>query len=136
MKFANNAIPTTANYPVTIKGIKGYNNSYGEMSEYNVIIPLVENAAPIYQSAKLTSAYSIVLTFGENITGTVDLTVYDGNNIVGSAYTISDNQIYITLTQDITSKAYIMFHENNLKDASNNTANIKLNTKLAVTKSY
>lgn len=136
LKFANNAIPTTANYPVTIKGIKGYNNSYGEMSEYNVIIPLVENAAPIYQSAKLTSAYSIVLTFGENITGTVDLTVYDGNNIVGSAYTISDNQIYITLTQDITSKAYIMFHENNLKDASNNTANIKLNTKLAVTKSY
>lgn len=136
LTFASNAIPTTANYPVTVKGIKGYNDSYSEMETYNTILPLVENGAPTFISAKLDTAQTITATFSEYFTGTINVTVYNGNSVVGSSCYNNGKELFITLDQPITSAAYIMFTNNELVDDNNNKANLVLNKKIAVTKAY
>ena len=136
LTFASNAIPSTANYPVTVKGIKGYNDSYAEMETYNTILPLIENGAPTFVSAKLTSPQTIVATFSESFTGTVNVTVYNGNSVVGSVYYSSGKELFISLDQPITSAAYIMFTNNELVDDNNNKANLIVNKKIAVTRAY
>lgn len=134
--FANNAIGANANYPVTVKGIKGFNDSYAEMETYNTILPLVENCAPTFLSAKLTSSHDINVSFSEYFTGTVNVTVYNGNSTVGSSYYVGGKEMYISLDQPITGTAYIMFTNNELVDDNNNKANLIVNKKIAVSRAY
>lgn len=134
--FASGAIPTTATYPVTVRGIKGYNDSYAEMEVYQTIVPLVENAAPTFKSAKLTSEYSIVATFSESFTGSTAITVYNGNSVVGSSFIVLDNEVHISLDQPITSSAFIMFTKNELIDDNNNLATLTLNKRIGVSRAY
>lgn len=134
LTLASGSIKYDAKYPVTIKGVKGYKNSYNAIKDYTQIIVLRENVAPKIESAKLTSDKTgVVITFTEAVTGIAKFDVY----LNGTLYRASASTI---VSYDTTNKTVTIYFnsviststgltlipaaDNNLKDANGNVAQI------------
>ena len=128
------SIKYNSNYPVTINGIKGYNNSYNAITNYTQTITLKENVAPTILSARLTDVKDgIVLTFSEPVMGVASFDVYMNGALyrkateTSVAYNTSNNTITIYLNSFVSSSSgltLIPAVDNNLKDANGNAAQI------------
>jgi hypothetical protein len=114
-------------YPITIKGVKGYNNSYSEMSEYKAPMYLYENVAPTLTGVTFTYPSTITYTFSETLTGTPSFQVIQGTTDLASGATISGNTIIITLKQAPSLSSTMLVvptQTNSVKDSSGNIATI------------
>ncbi len=134
LTLAAGSIKYNANYPVTIKGVKGYNNSYNAITNYTQTIVLKENVAPTIVSAKLTTAKDgVVLTFNEAVTGTAKFSVYMNGTLYRDsaatyvAYDTTNKTITIYFGSVVNSSSGLTLlpaADNSLKDANGNAAQI------------
>jgi hypothetical protein len=133
--FASASFSSSGTYTIKVSGVKGYNDSYGPMKEYNTILTLVDNSGPQVVSCKLTSATAVQLTLSKNVTGTGEFQIHIGGTLVNATATyVAGNVIYITLPSPVTASTYLVVTKNELKDANNNLANIQ--SPLLAEKSY
>ncbi|QHQ61161.1 hypothetical protein Ana3638_10580 [Anaerocolumna sedimenticola] len=94
------AIEVSATYAVTIKGIKGYNDSYTAMEEYETTVLLNENEGPSITKVAFEYPDTIVITFNEDIKGTASFSVTQGGNEFAEDFEIDDDTVTITLSDD------------------------------------
>ena len=88
--------------PITVKGVKGSNNSYTPISLYTTTIILKENAKPLFSGAAFDKTMNrIILTFNEAVTGTVTVNtslIYNSTTTtITNNVTVSGNYVYINL---------------------------------------
>lgn len=134
LTVADGAIDVTVPRPITIQGIKGYNNSYTAMSSYTVDIELKDNKRPYFieplQFDK-TSKNTILMRFNEDIQGSISVKVSQmptgGSTSVAyeipSTVTIAGNVVYIGLGSMPLNNSLLKVDivSNDLKDASGNS---------------
>jgi hypothetical protein len=104
---ANDSIVADVSWPVTITGVKGYNNSYTEIISYKTNVVLKENKRPSIVGSPIfdtTTKNTIKLNFDEAITGTLTVKVTQlGTNggasmeYPNTTVTISGSIAYINL---------------------------------------
>ncbi len=103
LTLATGSIPYTTIYPITIKNIAGYNNTYTAMAVYNNTIALNENVGPYLTGATYTYPNMITVTFSENVKGNPSFDiVQNGSTNAGLAVyscSITDNKVVILLTR-------------------------------------
>lgn len=102
------SIKYDASYPIAIDGVRGYNNSFGELSNYEVIIPLKENTPPTVKKAEYDKKNNMIeITFNEKVKGTPDFSVYQSNKIFNTSSqtstSIIDDKVFISLSKDVDS---------------------------------
>lgn len=134
LTLVSGSIKYNSNYPVTINGVKGYNNSYNAITNYTQTITLKENVAPTIVSARLTDVKDgIVLTFSEPVMGVASFDVYINGALyrkateTSVAYNSSNNTITIYLNSVVSTSSGLTLMpaaDNNLKDANGNAAQI------------
>lgn len=134
LTLASGSIKYNSNYPVTINGVKGYNNSYNAITNYTQTITLKENVAPIIVSSKLTDVKDgVVLTFSEPVVGIASFDVYVNGTIfkkaveTSVAYNTGNNTITVYFNNIVTSASGLTLVptiDNSLKDANGNVAEI------------
>jgi hypothetical protein len=123
--FSSASFGASGTYTIKVSGVKGYNDAYGPMKEYNTILTLVDNSGPQVVSCKLTSSTAVQLTLSKNVTGNGEFQIYAGGSLVNATATyVAGNVIYITLPTPITASTYLVITKNEFKDANNNLANI------------
>lgn len=133
LTLKEDSIKYDAKYPIVLNGIKGYNDNYSAITNYETLVSLKENKAPVAQKAKfLNSNDEIEITFSEDIKGTPKFNVYYKGKIFNSyteveSATINDNTVLIELSDnpddddDFTIKPV---NGNNITDLNGNKANI------------
>lgn len=103
LTLAAGSIPYTTIYPITIRNIAGYNNTYTAMAVYNNTIALNENIGPYLTGATYTYPNMITVTFSENVKGNPSFeVVQNGSNNTGLAVyscAVTDNKVVILLTR-------------------------------------
>lgn len=134
LTFANGAITNTGTHALTIRGLKGYNSSYGEMKIYNTTLTLVENTAATVVSCKQVSPYGIEIELSKPVTGTGTFQVYTGSSYVTPSSYASGKMIYLSFSQAISNASYLILTNNYFVDYQNNTAII--NSPLSVQRTY
>jgi len=92
------SISATTVYPVTITGIKGYQDSYSVMDKHQAMIPLYENKSPKIAGSAYNYPLTILLTFDEDIKGVSSFKVTQENVVLNSTSVISGRTIIITLS--------------------------------------
>ncbi|WP_051650744.1 Ig-like domain-containing protein [Lachnoclostridium phytofermentans] len=135
LTFANGAITNTGTHALTIRGLKGYNGSYGEMKVYNTTLTLIENTAATVVSCKQVSPYGIEIELSKPVTGTGTFQVYTGSSYVSptSCY-VSGKVIYLSFNQAIGNASYLILTNNYFVDYQNNAAIIS--SPLSVQRTY
>lgn len=130
-------IDATADRPITINGVKGYNNTYTAISNYSTSVYLKENikpyvsGTPVYDSNKKNV---INLNFNEQIQGTLTVVVtqvYANTSVVlSNQMTVNGNSAIITLGSIPTNGTYLKIDivTNNITDISGNQANFTTTT--------
>lgn len=102
LTLAAGSIPYTTIYPITIKNIAGYNNTYTAMAVYNNTIALNENVGP-YLTGVTYTPNLITVTFNENVKGNPSFeVVQNGSTNAGLAVyscSITNNKVEILLTR-------------------------------------
>ncbi len=137
-------IDATIERPVTITGVKGYNNSYTAISSYSTTVLLKENVPPVFSGTPVydsTSKNIIRLNFTEAVQGSLTVTVTQvlGSTsvVLSNTVTVSGNCAYITLGSVPANGSYlkITVDTNNLTDIAGNAA-VFATTTLGVAASY
>lgn len=124
------SIKYDASYPISFKGIRGYDNSYGEISNYEVIIPLKENTPPTVKKAEYNKSKNMIeITFSEKIEGTPKFDVYQSNKLFNSSSqtsaVISNNIVFISLDDTVDSPSKLKLEatsSNKITDVNGNEA--------------
>lgn len=98
LTLLENSVTIATVYPVYIKNIMGYHNTYTAMKPYQTRIPLRKNKAPSIREIKYVSPNSIILTFDETITGTPSFSVMQGNQNLAYSSFLTDQTVTIMLT--------------------------------------
>lgn len=125
LTFTSGVFATSGLYTVLIKGIKGYNDSYGTMKDYNSRTTLIENTCPSMLSAKLTSPTIVQLTMNKDVTGSGEFMVYlNGSYVSTSTVYASGKYIIITLPESLASSSLLTISKNDFKDLNQNVADI------------
>ncbi len=100
--------------PMTITGVKGFNNSYAPITLYSTTVTLKETTRPELQGAPVfdaTSRSSIRLNFSEAVQGTMTVRVtqaYGSANIeIGNTVTVSGSTAIINLSSIPTANNWI-----------------------------
>lgn len=125
------SIPYSTIYPVTIKGVRGFNNTYSAMDTYSVIIALNENTGPIISTVKYTYPNTITLTYNEAIYGTASFKVVQNNKDYTSSCVISGNTVVITLVDLPTMGTAMVITpttSNSIKDGAGNVSTDSVRT--------
>lgn len=103
LTIGQGAIAYNTSYPLTISGVKDYNNTFRPIANYQEYITLKENKAPVAQRAVLTSGWNTVeITFSEAVTGIPKFLVYQNGTLLNSetsSNAISNNKVYVSLTR-------------------------------------
>lgn len=99
-------------YPITISGIRGYQDSYSEMEKYQQLISLKENKAPQITGIKYIYPLVIEVSFDEVITGTASFQVIQGSSDLYSLASISGNKIIINLKTTPTLNSNMLLSPN------------------------
>ncbi|MFV0341695.1 MAG: hypothetical protein ACK5JH_02225 [Anaerocolumna sp.] len=119
------SIASATIYPITIRGVKGFNNTYSAMDTYSVIIALNENTGPMISNAIYSYPNTITLTYNEAVFGTASFKVVQNNKDYTSSCIISGNTVIITLI-DIPTMGVGMVIEptanNAIKDVAGNVS--------------
>jgi len=126
LTLLSGSIPYATIYPITIKGVKGYNNTYSAMDTYSEIIALNENMGPMISTVKFTYPNTVTLTYNEAIYGAASFKVIQNNVDYASSCVISGNTVVITLTRDPSMGVALIISptsNNNIKDAAGNVSN-------------
>ncbi|MDE7298328.1 MAG: Ig-like domain-containing protein [Lachnospiraceae bacterium] len=124
--FTGDSIDT---YELVMQNIKGYNGTYGPMTERHMTFQAVENMPPTARANKL-QAQTIIMTMSEEVLGSIRITATDstGRSISGEGYA-SGSTIYIILSEmpTLTSKT-LRFNitENNIVDINGNKAALNM----------
>ncbi|MDD3172261.1 MAG: hypothetical protein PHF63_01105 [Herbinix sp.] len=143
LTVADNSIEVTVGRPITVTGVKGYNNSYTAITSYQTTIELKENKKPYYISTTFdtTTKNGIKLLFSEQVTGSlvvkVTQTIYGITTDCTNVVTINSNYAYISLVPVPTNGAYLKVEiiSNGIKDLSGNAV-VPMSTILGTTASY
>ena len=117
-----------ASYPIKIDGIRGYNNSFGELSDYEAIVPLKENTPPTIEKAVYDNYNNrIEITFSEQINGIPGFSVYQSNHLlctsVETRTSIIEDKVIIFLNERVTSPSTLTLKPeniNSIKDINGN----------------
>jgi hypothetical protein len=132
LTVADGSITLTAERPITIKGIRGYNGSYTPMNDYTKKIEFKDNQKPTFLSCEFdkTLKNRIIINFNEEVTGTASfkLTLISGTTSRELAYTVttSNNAAYINLPTVPDENSYIRIEvlSNALTDISGNQSTL------------
>lgn len=122
-------LPATTFYPITISGLKGYQDSYSTMETYTQLLSLKENAAPKITSVKYVSPSTIVITFDEVITGTPSFQVIQNSGDLYSSSTINGSILTIYLKSSPSTNVAMSLSPNNnnkITDLSGNEIKMSL----------
>lgn len=125
LTLLSGSIPYGTIYPITIKGVKGFNNTYSAMETFADIIPLNENSGPLISTVKFTYPNTLILTYNEAIFGSASFKVIQGNKDYVSSCVISGNTVIITLVDIPTMGTALVITPtatNNIKDAAGNVS--------------
>ena len=143
LTVAEGTIKVTVSRPVTISGIKGYNGTYAEMSEYTTMVELKDNKRPTFFNPPVFDRLNpnrIILNFDEEIKGTA---VFKVTQVVGSmnieisnTVTIVGNSVHINLSNIPTNNSYLRIDvmSNSITDLSGNASTLP--TTMGVLASY
>lgn len=119
------SIINTDQYELTISNVSGYNNSYGAISNTPIKVTLKENNPPTIISTVLTSDTTIVITFTEAVSGSINCVVTQNGTTLSQSGSpvISGQYVTISLNSSVTgtSGIYLMLN-GNLVDSSGNVA--------------
>ena len=126
LTLQNDSVAVEASRPITIKGVRGYDNSYGAI-EYTSAIILKENKRPFCTGVSFDrNTFRVTMTFNENIMGTLKVNVtqnFNGytSNLTGSV-TIEGCYAYIYLSPSPSVGSYLMItpQEVSITDTSGN----------------
>lgn len=143
LTMAPDSVAVTVARPVTITGVRGYNNSYGPIKGFSTSLEVKENKKPSYSgiSFDTTLKNAIKINFDEAIQGTmtVQVTQISGSYtaVVPNTVSISGNTATITLTNVIPSGSYLKVDilTNNITDMAGNASRAMAST-LGVATSY
>lgn len=134
LTVAEGSIKMELDYPMTISGVKGYDNSFTAISEY--IYPslhLKENVKPSYSKVEFDTVNknNIKMIFNEAITGSmqVKVTQYVSGYYVSvpvSSVNVSGNMVIIMFSTPLGNNSQILIEvvSNNIADLSGNKADI------------
>jgi hypothetical protein len=120
-------LTASTKYPISISGVKGYQNSYSPMDTYSITMPLNENVAPEVTNVKYSYPRTITITFSETIKGTPSFQAVQGTTDYYGSSVISNNTVIITLNDTPTLKSKMQIapaSDNILTDNSGNAAEI------------
>ncbi|MDF2800473.1 MAG: hypothetical protein K0S61_376 [Anaerocolumna sp.] len=126
LTLLSGSIPSATIYPITIRGIRGFNNTYSAMDTFSVIIALNENSGPMISTVKFSYPNTITMTYNEAIYGTASFKVLQNNKDYTSSCVISNNMVIITLSDLPTMGTALVIqptNSNNIKDAAGNISN-------------
>ena len=143
LTVADSSIAVEVARPMTISGVKGYNNGYAAIALYTTTITLKENLKPFYMSAAfdVTTKNRVALNFSEAVSGTLVLKVtqiYNSTAVdISGTVTFSGNYAYINLLSIPTTGSYLKIDVQSvaLKDSNGNSLTI-LPTPIMVPVSY
>ncbi|HWT73817.1 MAG TPA: Ig-like domain-containing protein [Mobilitalea sp.] len=128
LTVADGSIEVEVARPVTITGVKGYNNSYSAITSYSTTVTLKDNKKPTFIDPAVfdsTTKSVIRLNFSEAIQGTMTVKVYYASTTIEIPCTVSvnGNAVYINLSSipSVNSWLRIDILSNNIKDLSGNT---------------
>ena len=130
LTLAKGTITTTGGHKLSVTDLKGYNGSTAVMDNYSTQINLIENQDPVLSSIKYDAATknTIILTFTENITGSMTLTVKNHSTgiTIGSTVAITGTTVTITLSSIPADGSYldIYVQDNKIKDLNGNESTI------------
>ncbi len=123
-------ITSTGDSKISISGIKGFNGSASEMEGYSTQIKLIENEDPELKNIKYDAASknAIVLTFSEQIKGSMSVTVQERSTgySIGNTVTVSGDTVIITLDRIPNDGTYLQIyvHYNGITDLIGNESTI------------
>lgn len=130
-------IDVTSPRKITITGVKGYNNSYSAISNYEGSITLKENQAPVYLDPPVfdtTTKNTVKMNFSEQIQGSLSVTVVQiygsTQTTLSPVVTVNGNCATIGLGTVPTNGSYlkITIISNNITDAAGNKATFASST--------
>lgn len=130
---AEDSITVTLTRPVNVRGVKGYNSSYGEMKEYSAMVELKDNKRPVFLDPPVydrTSLNRIILNFNEEIQGSatfkITMVQSNGSREIGHTVTVAGNSLYIILNEVPANNSYLRIDVlgNTIKDMSGNAATL------------
>lgn len=136
------SIDATVERPITISGVRGYNNSFNTITSYTVSVLLKENVSPYYMDPPTfdsTSKNIVKLIFSEQIQGSIVATVtqvYGSTSItISNTATINGNCVYLNLGSVPTNGSYLKIDIvlSNLTDLAGNKATIPATLGVAAT---
>lgn len=115
--------------PVKITGVKGYNNSYSEITAYSSAVTLKENKKPYFISATFdtTTKNTVRLNFSEAVQGTllvkVTQTYGTTSTLLTNSVTLNGSTAIVVLsnTPTLASTLSIEILNNTITDLSGNT---------------
>jgi hypothetical protein len=113
LTMASDGVAVTVVRPVTITGVRGYNNSYGAIKGYSGSLEIKENKKPSYTGISFDSVTknTIKINFDEAIQGTmvVQVTQINGSysSVIPNTVSISGNNVNITLSSVVPSGSYL-----------------------------
>lgn len=139
LAVAPGSISYTTIYPITIRNIKGYNNTYTTMADYNNTIALTENAGPYFTGSSYTYPNIITLTFSETIKGNPSFEVIqNGVSTANLAYSCSytDNKVVILLTTTPVKGSTVTVKATTSNSITDNAGNAAIIPEIPVVTNY
>jgi hypothetical protein len=113
-------------WPITISGVKGYNDSYAAIN-FSTQVTLLENEGPVFRQAVFdkSSMNNVRLDFSEQIQGTMTVrvlqTIGSMTSELPNTVLISGSSIYVNISLPSNNALLrIEIISNNIKDMSNN----------------
>lgn len=129
LTVAPGSIKYTGTYPLTITGVKGYNDTYRAIVKSEKSVILKENVAPQLLSAKISQdLFSVTLTYNESLSGVPKFLISQNGKILNSdtsPISISNNTVVIYLVSQPVGTAGISVStstNNSLADVNGNLA--------------
>ncbi|HHV10501.1 MAG TPA: hypothetical protein GXX75_09525 [Clostridiales bacterium] len=104
LTIASGSATVTVERPITISGVRGYNNSYGPINSYTTSLEIKENKKPSFAGISFDTATrnTIKINFDEQIQGTMTVQVTQTSGsypaVLPHTVSVSGNTVNIILT--------------------------------------
>lgn len=116
-------VSVTATYVMTIKGIKGYGDTFTSMDEYETTLLLYENKGPSITKVTYSYPYTIVLNFDEALEGTPSFTVIQDGVDLAEDFNIVGSTVIITLSEVPEMRERLKISPTNVNVITDNNGN-------------
>ena len=143
LTVADGSINVSVEWPITIRGLKGYNGSFTEITSFTQMVELKDNKKPTFLDPAVfdkTMMNAVKLNFSEPITGTMTVKVTQIGTFpidIPNTVTVSGNTAIITLGSIPANGTYLRIDiiDNKITDMSGNQVS-SMQTQLGVLVSY